>query len=96
MCEGDRYAHLWDSKDLQRFKDNQVFWVLFQISLATTIKSQPWLSPVVYDRYKGIAAFQITMRNVQIRAHKDKSWTSLPYMVADEEVENIIMLWPPN
>ena len=36
------------------------------------------------------------MHNVQIKAHKDKAWTSLPYMVADEEIDNIIALWPPN
>lgn len=29
MCEGACYASLWDSKDAQRIKDNQVFWVLF-------------------------------------------------------------------
>ena len=25
MCEGARYAHLWDSKDAQRLEGNQVF-----------------------------------------------------------------------
>lgn len=61
MCEGARYAHLWDSKDKQRIEDNKVFWVLFQSSVATAINSCPRLSPTIYDKYKHIATFQITM-----------------------------------
>ena len=29
MCEGARYAHLWESEDKQRIEDNKVFWGLF-------------------------------------------------------------------
>lgn len=64
MCEGARYAHLWDSTDPQRLEENQVFWVLFQSNVAATINSRPQLYPVMYDRYKGIAAFQVTLQNV--------------------------------
>ena len=73
-----------------------MFWVLFQSSVAATINSQTCLSLAVYDRYKGISAFQVTLHNVQIRAHKEKAWNSLPYMVMDEEIDNVIALWPPN
>ena len=96
MCEGVRYKNLWDSKDAQRLENNQVFWVLFQSSLAATINFRPWLYPAVYDRYKGIASFHVTMHNVEIFARKVKAWTSLPYMVSDEEIDNVIALWPPN
>ena len=73
MCEGAHYAHLWDSKDPQRLEDNQVFWVLFQSSLAAAINSRPRLSPAMYEKYKDIVAFQITMHNVQIKEHRDKA-----------------------
>lgn len=95
MCEGDRYIHLWDSKDAHFIEYNQVFWVLFQISVAETINYRPQLSPKVYEKYKNIIAFQVTMNNIQICNHKDKTWTSLPYMVVDEEFDNVIVLWPP-
>lgn len=96
MCEGACYAHLWDSTNPQLLEENQVFWVLFQSSLDAAINSQPRFSPVMYDRYKGIATFQVTLHNVQIIAHKEKSWTSLPYMMIDEEINNVIAFLPPN
>ena len=96
MSEGARYAHLWDSMDPQWLEDNQVFWVLFQSSMDADINSQPRLSPTMYDRYKGISTFQVTLHNVQIKAHKEKAWNSLPYMVMDEEIDNVIVLSPPN
>ena len=64
MCEGARFAHLWDCKDAQRVEDNQVFWVLFQSSLAAAINSRPQLSPIVYNKYKSIAAFQVTKHHI--------------------------------
>ena len=57
MCEGARYTHLWYSKDVQHIEDNQVFWVLFQSTLATAINSRPRLSPIFYDKYKCIVSF---------------------------------------
>ena len=67
MCEGARYVNMWDSKDEKRIEDNKVFWVLFQSRLAAAIHSQPRLSPEIYDKYKSIAAFQVTVHNAQIR-----------------------------
>ena len=84
MCKGARYANLWDSKDEKQIEYNKVFWVLFQSGLATAIDSRSHLSPTIYDKYKSIAAFQVTMHNVQIRGRKDPAWVSLPYMVVDE------------
>ena len=95
MCEGRRYAHLWDSKDKQRIVDNKVFWVLFQSSVTTDINSRPHLYPTIYEKYKHIAAFQITMHQVRIRSLTSHTWTDFPYMVLDEEIDLLISLWPP-
>ena len=36
------------------------------------------------------------MPNVQIRGCKDLAWVSLPYMVADEEIDHLIATWHPH
>lgn len=36
------------------------------------------------------------MHNVQIQGRKDPTWTSLPYMVDDEEIDRLIAQWPPH
>ena len=36
------------------------------------------------------------MHNVQIRGHKDPTWVSFPYMVTDEEIDRLIVTWPPH
>lgn len=95
MCEGARYVNLRDSQDEQGIEDNKVFWVLFQSGLAAAIHSWPRLSPTIYDKYKNVAAFQITMHNVQIRGRKDPAWVSLLYMVIDEEIDHLIATCPP-
>ena len=95
MCEGAWYAHLWDSRDVQRVEDNKVFWVLFQRSVAAAINSRPRLSPTIYDKYKSIAAFQVTMHHIQICSLQNMTWMALPYMVSDDEIHLMITLWPP-
>lgn len=39
--------------------------------------------------------FQVTMHNIQVRICKNTIWASLPYMVADEEIDCLIATWPP-
>ena len=95
MCEGARYAHLWNSKDAQHIEDNKVFWILFQSSVATAMNSRPWLSPTIYEKYKSISVFQVTMHHIWIHSLNNKTWTTLPYMVVDEEIDLMITLWPP-
>ena len=92
MCEGARYAHLWDSKDKQRIEDSKIFWVLFQSSVSTAINFCHRLSPTIYDKYKHIAAFQITMDQVWICSLASQAWTELPSMIPDEEIDLLISL----
>ena len=33
------------------------------------------------------------MHHIQIHILKNKTWTTLPYMVEDEEIDLMIMLW---
>lgn len=96
MCEGARYANLWDSKDAKHVEENKVSWVLFDNALAAKIHSRPHLSLTMYEKYKGIVTFQVTMHNVQIQGCKDPSWMPLPYMVTDEEINRLITTWPPH
>ena len=35
------------------------------------------------------------MHQVQIRSLASQTWTELPYMVPDEEIDLLIALWPP-
>ena len=50
--------------------------------------------PEIYDKYNNVAALQITMHHVRIRSLANKTWMELPYMVADEEIDLLISLWP--
>lgn len=96
MCEGTCYTNLWDTKDAQRIEENEVFWVLFQSGLTIAINTRPRLSPTIYDKYKIIDAFQVTMHNFQIWGPKVSAWVSLPYMIAYEEIDWLVVQWPPH
>ena len=57
VCEGARYANLWDSPYPQRVKENKIFWVLFEGALAAVIHLQPRLSSTIYTKYRAITNF---------------------------------------
>lgn len=87
MCEWAQFSNIWDTKDPQQIEENKTLWLFYDGAISTTIDSQLCLSPTFYDKYNYIAAFQVTMHNVQIRAHKEHAWHSLPYMTTEAEIE---------
>lgn len=95
VCEGMRYANLWDWKDSKSTEENNFFWVLFDHVLAASIHSRLRLSPEVYEKYKGITEFHVTMHSVHIRAHKDHTQYNLSYIATEAEIDQLIATWPP-
>lgn len=68
---------------------------MFEGALVATIYSRLRLSPALYDKYKRIADFHINMHNLKIRARTYPAWYSLPYMVTEAEMDQVIATWPP-
>ena len=50
LPEAVRYASLWATKDPQRIKDNNIFWILMEMNVRMAINRKPWLSPTIFDK----------------------------------------------
>lgn len=66
----------------------------FSSALMQSIHSQPQLSPTVYEKYKSMVVFQETMHHIMIKARNIPNWYSLPYMVTEPEVDQVVTSWP--
>lgn len=48
LPEVAKFASLWATKDLKRFKESKIFWVLMEASIHAAINHKSWLSPIIF------------------------------------------------
>lgn len=61
------------------------------------ISQRPRLSPTVYYQYETLNDFKDDIQNLHVHLRRDrkKTWYKLLYLVAEEDVAEIVPKWPP-
>lgn len=97
LSEAVNYASLWATKDVQRIRDNKIFWVFMEMNIRNGINHKVQLSTTVYNNLHSFMEFKVEFHHVYIRAHKDlaKTWHELPYLSMDDVIFAVLKSWPP-
>lgn len=94
--EAAKYASLWVTKDVQRIKDNKIFWILMDMNICMAINRKLWLSPMAFSNMRGYAEFKVYFHHVSIRACKQFAQIryNLPYLATDYAIDAVLDHWP--
>lgn len=95
LLEAAKFTSLWSTKDPERIKESNIFWILTEMDLRTVISQRPRLFPTLFEQLRAFAEFKADFHNVSIRAWKDTKhiWHKLPYLVSETNVQEIVGSW---
>ena len=82
LSEAAKYASLWATKDANRIRDNNIFWVFMEMNIRMGINHKTKLSTIVYNNLQDFSKFKVDLHKIYIRAREDPTnkCTKLPFI----------------